>query len=506
PPGYDAGVCTKWEADPGGKQWTFYLRKGVRWSDGASFTADDVVFTYNVMLDEKVDTPIRSFFSEGKGEDGKDMYPTVEKLDDHTVRFNLHKPNGSFLDSIFNLFLIPQHRWEGAWRAGTFNETMKPSDDPASIVGLGPFVIKEYVTGQRVVLERNPHYWKVDSNRQRLPYLDRLVFVIAKSFDTVLAKFQAGEIDAMSRVRATDYSVVKPLESPTVRVEEVGVSHDTNWIIINQNAGTNPKTGKPIVVPWKQRLYRDQKFRQAVSFAIDREALANAVYAGRGLPIYSFVSPAASYWYSDDIMKYPHDPSRARQMLAEIGLKDTNGDGILEDAEGHKVELRISCNASNSQRVDTATLIAKNLRDVGIDSSPAPVSLQLLANSLQSTFDFDAIVLGWQVNPPPGPGGTANMLLSSALNHASYPNQKTPSTEWEARIDELVYKIASTVDQEEQRQMYAEIQRIWSEQLPEINLISQREAVAYKNKFGNLHPVSLQPRFTWNVEEIYVKK
>jgi peptide/nickel transport system substrate-binding protein len=505
PPDYDAGLCTKWETSADAKEWTFHLRKGVRWSDGQPFTADDVVFTYDIVTDPNVDTPIRSFFSEGKGEDGKDLYPKVEKLDEHTVRFNLNRPNGGFLDAIFNLFLIPKHKWEQVWQAGNFKSAMTVGDDPASIVGLGPFRIKEYVTGQRVVLERNPHYWKVDSAGNRLPYLDRIVFVIAKDFNTVQSKFEAGDLDAMNRVRATDYSLVKRMESPEVKIEEVGISYDTNWIILNQNAGTNPKTGKPYVAPWKQRLFRNQKFRQAVSFAIDREGLGNTVYAGRGVPIYSLVSPGDKYWYSDDIMKYPYDQARARQLLADVGLKDANQDGLLEDSEGHTVEIRIACNASNSQRVDTATLIAKNLRDVGIKANPAPVSIAIIGTMLEDTFDFDAIVLGWQINPPPGPGSSTNILLSSALNHASYPLQKTPSTPWEARIDELVYKITATGDAVERRQLYAEIQKIWSEQLPEINLVAQREAVAYKNKFGNVRPAPLQPRMTWNVDEIYVK-
>jgi len=179
---------------------------------------------------------------------------------------------------------------------------------------------------------------------------------------------------------------------------------------------------------------------------------------------------------------------------------------LLEDGEGHTVEIKLNTNASNNQRVDTVTLIARNLREVGINGIPAPIAFQQLNNILQSTFDFDALVLGWSANPPPGPGSTSNILLSSALNHACFPLQVSPSTEWEARIDQLVQQITSTIDKEERRRLYAEIQRIWSEQLPEINLVCQREAVAYKNRFGNLHPTSFPPRVTWNVEEIYVNK
>jgi peptide/nickel transport system substrate-binding protein len=506
PPDFDPGLCTKWEASPDARTWTFYLRRGVRWSDGEPFNADDFVFTYNVIIDKDVGNAARDIFIEGKDENGDPIYPELEKLDDHTVRFKLHRPNASFLDAVYNLWLIPKHKWEQPWRTGRFSTTMSLSDDPSSIVGLGPFRLKEYVTGQRVVLERNPYFWKVDSRGQRLPYLDRMVFVIAKDFNTVQAKFQVGEIDVMPRVRPQDYAIVKRLEGPDVKVEDIGVSYDTNWIVFNQNTGVNQKTHKPFLELWKQRLFRDVKFRQAASYAINREALANTVFSARGVPIYSFVTPGDKTWFSDDVMKYPYDPARARQMLAEIGLKDANGDGFLEDSEGHTVEMSIVTNASNNQRVETAAFCAKSLQDVGIKATAVPIAFGVLVDKMQTTFDFDAMVLGWQPNPPPGPSGNKNIILSSGQQHACFASQDHPSTEWEARADQLMQQIDSSLDNAERHRLFAEVQRIWSEYLPEINLVAPLEAVAHKDKFGNLHPVALPPRATWNCEEIYLKK
>jgi peptide/nickel transport system substrate-binding protein len=506
PPDYDPGLCTKWEESPDGRVWTFYLRRGVRWSDGEPFNADDLVFTYNVVMDKNVATAARDVFVEGRDESGAPIYPDIEKLDDYTVRFKLHGPNGSFLDSIYNLWLIPKHKWEQPWREGKFGQTMNLSDDPSTVVSLGPFRVKEYVTGQRVVLERNPFYWKVDSRGQRLPYLDRMVFVIAKDFNTVQSKFQAGEIDVMPRVRPQDYALVKRMESPDVKVEDIGFSYDTNWMAFNQNTGRNATTHKPFVEPWKLRLFRDAKFRQATSYAINREAIANTVFSGRGVPLFSFVSPGDKKWFSDDIVKYPYDPARARQLLAEIGLKDTNGDGLLEDGEGHKVEFNIITNASNSQRVEMANFIARNLQDVGIKAVSVPIALSVLVDKMQSTFDFEAMVLGWQVNPPSGPPNSKNIVLSSGQQHVCFANQEHPSTDWEALADKLIQQAETAPEQTERHQAYAQVQRIWSEYLPEINLVCALEAVAFKNKFGNLHPVALPPRATWNCEEIYLKK
>lgn len=506
PPDYDSGLCTKWETSSDAKQWTFYLRRGVRWSDGEPFTADDLMFTYDVMLDEKVETASRDVFKEGTDAAGKPLYPKLEKIDDYTVRFTLRNGSAMFLDQIVNFFPIPKHKWEQVWRAGKFNQAMQLGDKLEDMVSLGPFRLKEYVSGQRVVLERNPYFWKVDKKGQRLPYLDRVVFVTAKDFNTVQAKFQAGELDIMSRVRAEDYAQVKKMESPDIVVQDIGTVLDTQWLVLNQNNSVNRATGKPFVEPWKQRLFRDQKFRQAVSYAIDREGLVNTVYVGRAVPLYSFVTPADKLWFSDDVMKYPHEPERARQMLAEMGLKDTNGDGILEDAEGHALEFTIHTNSENSQRIRSVAFITRNLQDVGIKINSSPISLSALVQLQQSIFSFDGLLLGWGTAVPPGPTNTKNITLSSSLNHACFAGQTKPSTEWEARVDELVHEIDASLDMAVRKQKYAEIQRIWSEQLPEINLVAQKEAIAYKNIFGNLLPSPMPPRVTWNVEEIYIKQ
>jgi peptide/nickel transport system substrate-binding protein len=503
---FDLGLCTSWDTSPDATEWTFHLRRGVRWSDGEPFNADDVIFTYDVTIDEKTESPSRDILIEGNDASGKPVFPIAQKIDDYTVKFKLSHPNFTFLDQIYgNLWLVPKHKWEGAWKTGTFKDTLKVTDDPNEVVSLGPFRIVEHVSGQRIVLERNPYFWKVDSRGQRLPYLDRIVILIVKDFNTIQAKFEAGEIDVMSRVRPQDHAGVKRLESDSVRVEEIGVSYETNWFAFNQNLGRNP-SGQPFVAPWKLELFGNQKFRQAVSYAIDREGIANTIFSARAVPIYSCVTPGDRVWYSDDVMKYPYDPDHARRMLAEIGLKDTNGDGFLEDAQGHTVEIAINTNSSNSQRVDTVAFIARNLRDIGIKANAAPISFQVLIDMTNRTFNFDALVLGWQVNPPPGVTGSKNILLSAGSSHVCFPLQKTPSTPWEARIDELVHKFESTPELADRKNLYGEIQRVWAEQLPEINLVAAREAVAYRNKFGNLHPTALPPRVTWNSEEIYVKQ
>lgn len=507
PPGYDPGLCTGWESSPDAKEWTFHLRRGVHWSDGKPFTADDVLFTYDVIRDTRVESPIRDVFIEGTQENGDAIYPELERLDDHTVRFKLHKPNTVFLDHVYNLWLVPKHKWEQQWLAGRFNEAMKLGDNPADVVSLGSFRIKEYVSGQRVVLERNPYFWKVDKTGRRMPYLDRVVFVILKDQTTIPLRFEAGELDILTpRVRAEDYVRVKKLESSEITVADIGVSMNTTWLAFNQNTGVNPNTGKAFVQSWKQRLFRNREFRQAISYAIDRQGLANTVFSGRGAPMYSFVSPGDKYWHSEEVMTYPFDAARAREMLDRIGLKDRNGDSFLEDADGHTIEITIITNSENSQRVQTAAFAAQNLKDIGIKAVSSPVAFALLTNMIQSSFDFDALVLGWRAGVPAGPANYKSILLSSSLQHVCFPKQPSPSTPAEARVDQLLHEIEALPAEADRRRMFAEIQRIWSEELPQIDLVAEQDAIAYKSRLGNVHPSPLPPRATWNIDEIYFKR
>ena len=134
------------------------------------------------------------------------------------------------------------------------------------------------------------------------------------------------------------------------------------------------------------------------------------------------------------------------------------------------------------------------------------MTLATVNDLITKLFSFDAVVLGWQGGVPPGPTNNKNIMLSSGLQHACFPSQPKPSTEWEARIDQLVHQIDTEPDAAVRKQKFAEVQHIWSEQLPEINLVVQKESVAFKRRFGNLRPSILAPRISWNAEEIYIKK
>ena len=192
---------------PDGRVYTLKLRRGVRFSDGQPFDADDVVFSFRVYLDEKIHSPQRDLLIVG----GHPI--AVQKLDEDTVRFTLAKPYAVAERLFDSVAILPRHLLEGAYRDGRLPEMWPLTTPPAQFAGLGPFRVKEYVPGVRIVLEKNPYYWKEDRAQTRLPYLDRIAFLFVDSEDAQVIRFQAGDTDVLSRFNAEDFGVLEKAQA-----------------------------------------------------------------------------------------------------------------------------------------------------------------------------------------------------------------------------------------------------------------------------------------------------
>ena len=183
----EPALASSWTVSGGGRRYLLHLRRGLRFSDGHPFDADDVVFTFQVYLDEKVGSPQRDLLIVG----GKPI--AVRKQDAWTVAFEFAEPYAPAERLFDSLAVLPRHLLEAAWREGRLARAWTLNTPPAQIAGLGPFRMKEYVPGQRLVLERNPYYWKRDSRETPLPYLDQLVFLFVAGEDGQAMRFQAGK-------------------------------------------------------------------------------------------------------------------------------------------------------------------------------------------------------------------------------------------------------------------------------------------------------------------------
>jgi peptide/nickel transport system substrate-binding protein len=265
----EPSLAKSWTTSRDGRVFTLKLRRGLRFSDGQPFDADDVVFSFQVYLDEKIHSPQRDLLIVG----GRPI--AVQKVNASTVRFTLTRPYAAAERIFDSLAMMPRHLLEKAYREDRFTPAWNVNALPAEMAGLGPFRLKQYVPGQRMVLERNPYFWKIDQRRNRLPYLDELVFLFAGNEDAQVIRFQAGDTDIMSRINAENYALLsRDAQNRGYDLFDLGPSLEYNFLVFNQNNIKAPVANK--LAP-QLSWFSNLKFRQAVSAAIDRESLVNLV-------------------------------------------------------------------------------------------------------------------------------------------------------------------------------------------------------------------------------------
>jgi peptide/nickel transport system substrate-binding protein len=493
------GLARSWEVSPDGLTWTFHLRQGVRWSDGAPFGADDVMFTAEVFNDTTVQTTWRELVSVG----GKPW--RWEKVDDSTVRVVLPEKFGPVLEVMSAIYPAPRHKLEAAYRAGRFAQMWGIATPPESLACLGPFRIEQHRPGERTVLARNPNYWKVDQHGRRLPYLDRLVFLSVPDQNAAYLRFMDGESHLLDPVRPEDVAAVRDAEAKgRHRLTDLGPDIATNCMWFNLKPGTDA-AGAPYVAPYKRAWFEDARFRRAVSHAMDRERMVNAVLQRQGDAQYSLVSPANRRWHNPDVPRFAFDPVKARALLDEMGLVDRNGDGVREDAQGRRVEFTLLTNAANNTRVKLATVARTMLAEVGIAAAVSPIEFNTLVATMKQTHRFEAILLGFTSGVPPEPSLSANVYRSGGVMHVWDPEQSAPRRPWEAEIDRLMDQAVTEPDYAKRKQAFDGVQRIMAEQQPVILLARERVQVAIRDAVRNVRPTILRPHVLWNPAELYLQ-
>jgi peptide/nickel transport system substrate-binding protein len=480
-------LAERWTTSPDGRSFTLTLRPGVSFSDGTPFTSADVLFSFAAVYDPK----LQSNLSSGMKVQGKPLQVTAP--DPATVVITLPAPFTPGLRLLDNLPILPKHQLEAALKAGTFADAWGVANGPGHMAGLGPFVVSEYVPGQHVTLTRNPRYWRKDASGGQLPYLDGVVLEIASGQDAEIQRLESGSIDLMTQadMRPQDYATVRRLrDRGALRLIDVGTGLDPNILWFNL-AKTPPG-----------RAYLQKaEFRQAVSYAVDREAIVNSVYLGAAVPVYGPVTPGNRVWFSDAAPKYPHDLARAKSLLGGIGLTDRNGDGMLEDAAGAPVRFSILTQGGNI-RAQTATVIQEHLRQAGIAVDIVPLDFPSIAQRWMS-HDYDSIYYGFQASAM-DPAMNLDFWLSSGSVHVWDPEQAAPATPWERRIDELMQQQIAAPTLEERRQLFAEVQKIFGENLPGIYFIAPKVSIATSPRVAGAEPALLDPKVLWNSDTLNV--
>jgi len=488
----EPALANSWNVSKDGRIFTVKLRHGIRFSDGHPFNADDVLFSFQLYLDEKTHSPQRDLLVVG----GKPI--AVQKLDDHTVRFTLAEPYAAAERIFDGLAMLPRHLLEKPFQDGKFAQTWALSVSPAEIAGLGPFRLKEYVAGQKIVLERNPYFWKADRNRNRLPYLDQVEFLFVGNEDAQVLRFQAGDTDLISRLSAENYALLAKEAAKRLALFDLGPSLEYNFLVFNLNA----LAGKNLdAIAAKQLWFGELKFRQAVSLAIDRAAIVKLVYAGRGAPLWGNVSPSNKFWVDQDLPHPARSVEGAKDLLRSAGFS-WRSDGQLIDRSGKPVEFSIITSTSNAQRSKMATLIQEDLRQVGMNIQVVPLEFRAVIDRMFQTFDYEASIMGLGGGDA-DPNPELNVWLSSGGTHLWHLGETKPATEWEAQIDQLMQKQMVELKYKARKQLYDHVQEIIAGNLPYIFLATPDILVGAKTNLANFRPTILEPTTLWNVEQLY---
>jgi peptide/nickel transport system substrate-binding protein len=481
-------LAESYQQTNGGRTWTFKLRPGLKWSDGQPFTADDVTFTLDLIYDTKIETPQRELMLL----DGKPWQ--YKKVDEQTVRIDLPAPFGPFLD-IAGFPILPKHKLNAAWKEGKFNSTWGVDTPATELVGMGPLLLQKYDPGQRLLYRRNPYYWKLAADGTQLPFLDSQVTQVVPDMNTVNLKFKSKETDTID-LSPQDWAGMKAGEAEGgYHALNLGPSWGSNYVVLNQN----PRASK--LLAYKREWFAKKEFRQAISYAINRKSMIETVFRGLARPQWSPVSEANKVFYNAKVKQYPYDPARAKSLLAGLGFRDKNGDGILEDPAGHAVEFSLLTNTGNNVRSAMSAVIQDDLKQVGINLHLTPIEFNNLVTRLMNTYDWEAILLGFTGGPEPHSG--ASIWTSRGPMHGWNPRQAKAATPWEAQIDQLFSQGAKTVDPVKRKAIYDQWQQIASEELPLIFLVTPDSLAAIRDRLGNMKPTSLSRR--WNIEELYIK-
>jgi len=492
----EAALASSWKISKDGRSFVLKLRKGLRFSDGQPFDADDVIFTFKVYLDDKIHSPQRDLLVIN----GKPL--SVTKLDAYTVRFDLAQPYAAAERIFDSLPILPKHLLQQPYEQGRFAETWNLNVSLNAIAGLGPFRLKQYLPGQRVVLERNPYYWKVDRNQHRLPYFDEVAFLFVGTEDAQVLRFQAGETDLINRFGTDNYDVLaRDQQRRGYHVEDLGPSLEFNFLVFNLN--DLPADKFPDITR-EQAWFRDLKFRQAVSSAIDRPSIVRLVYQGHGAALWGNETPADQVWLNQSLPRPERSLDRARELLKSAGFSWT-GDGRLIDKQGKPVEFTIVTSSSNAQRVKMATIIADDLGQLGMNVHPVPLEFRAVIDRVFQSNNYEACILGLGGGDA-DPNVVMNVWLSNGATHVWNLHESHPATPWEAEIDRLMNEQAITIDRNHRKRLYDRAQQLIADNLPVIFLATPNVLVGAKNELGNFQPGVLEPYALWNTEELYLKK
>jgi peptide/nickel transport system substrate-binding protein len=488
-------LAASYEVTENGNGWIFHMRDGIKWSDGQPLTAEDVVWSFNnvYMVEGLITSNTIDVVRDGDGN-----LPKVELVGDNSVLIEYPRPFAPGLRTVGAVQILPKHLLEEAAADGTISQKWTTAD-VAELVGNGPFIVTEYVEEERVVMSRNPHYYRYDKAGNQLPYFDKLVWVICQDQNTMRLKFEAGETDWLG-VPADDYPAIKGQEAEkNWIVKPYGPVTGTLFLALNFNSPD------PIQRVW----FRNPFFRRALSTAMDRDAMIDVIYNGLAQPQWGPISPASPFY--DPIVEdytYEFDIDAAKALLEEGGFS-WNDEGKLIDKDGNVVKFNLTTNAGNSVREKACNLVVDTFNELGIEAVFNPIDFNTLVGALMNTGDWETMIMGLTGGPDPHSGSNVSKILGGlhfwnySPETADFIDRDTYSisySEW--KIDEIFRKQTSEMDEDARYDLFSEYQVLAAEDLPLIYTVQQLRMFAYPEYLKNVKIGGFSAWF-WNCYELY---
>jgi peptide/nickel transport system substrate-binding protein len=489
-------LAESWTRSADGQRYTVKLRPNVAFSDGHPFTADDVVFTFRALYDPRTVSEL----ADALRLDGKPL--EVAARDPLTVDITFPAPFAPGVRILDNLPILPKHKLETAYAAGTFGKAWGADTPPADLAGLGPFVLVDHVPGQRLVFDRNPRYFGRGADGRALPYLDRVTVEISPDQDSQLLRLDSGAADLIDdAMRPEDYAPLKrAADAGRVKLMDLGVAYDAPmlWFNLKPDAFAHD--------PRRAWIQRDE-LRQAISAAVDRPAFADTVYLGAGVPVFACapgLTPANKKWYWSATPQPPRDRARAAKLLASIGLLDRNGDGLLEDAQNQPVRFTLLTQKGKTGLERGAAVIRDELKQVGVTVDVVALDGRALIEKFLGGSEYDAVYFSIGTTDT-DPAINPDFWFSSGSAHFWNIGQKTPATAWERDIDALMARQVGSLDEGERKALFDRVQAILNEHQPAIAFAAPRVFVAAASRVTNLRPALVRPQLLWAADTVAVQ-
>jgi peptide/nickel transport system substrate-binding protein len=508
----EPGLAESWEVSKDGKKIVFTLREGLKWSDGEPMTTDDIIFSYEkIYFNDKIPSGLKDTLRVGMSRE----FPKVKKIDSRRVEFSVAEPFAPFIRYAGGIPILPAHILQEAVEntdadgKPKFLATWGTDTDPKKIVGNGQYRMLSYTPNQRVVLERNPYFWRKDAEGNPQPYIQQIVWQIIENTDNQLLNFRSGDLDTLD---------VQPEVFPLLKREEKrgkytvfngGPDTGSVFMCFNLNKGRNAQN-QPFVDPVKSRWFATKEFRQAIAYGINRSAMTNNIYRGLGAPLHSPI-PAQSPFYlspEEGLKTYSYDQQKSKELLLSAGFKYNSNDELL-DAEGNKVRFTLLMAAGKKVREQMATQIKQDLGKLGMQIDTQFLSFNTYVEKLRLTRNWDTYLGGFTGGTEPHSGYNIWSVNGTLHSFNQGPQAGEPPIkgwevyDWERKIDDLYVKASQELDEAKRKEIYGETQRIIAEQVPFIYMVNPLTFEAVRDRVSGIRYSALGGAF-WNLYDLKI--